>query len=77
MQATQRLRVLRRTPSAGVINERDQSGLPLRIAGGDIRATHGVGLPELVGVLHAEREAAPALGGIRLEQFVLTDETEE
>ena len=39
---------------------------------------HGVGLPELVGELHAERQAFLVLvGGVGSEQFVLADEAVE
>ena len=42
-----------------------------------MRAKHGIGLPELVGVLHAEGESAPVLADILFEQFVFADEPAE
>lgn len=46
--------------SAGVIDQRDQLGLFAT----DVRSEHGVGLPELVGVLHAEGESTPVLARV-------------
>ena len=45
--------------AAGVVDEGDEPGLfaAVRYAGVKVGSEHGVGLPELVGVLHAEGEA--------------------
>ena len=65
--------------AAGVVNERDQPCLPERTAffAGNGRAEQGVGLPELVGVMHAEGEAPSVFFGLGLQQIVLAHETEK
>ena len=61
----------------GVIDQPDQFGLFAISAATDVRPEHRVGLPELVGVLHAEGESTLGLAGVILEQFMFTDESAE
>ena len=66
--------------AAGVVDEGDEPGL---FAGGvghsgvDVRSEHGVGLPELVGVFHAEGEAFLVVLVLGSKQVVLANEAVE
>ena len=66
--------------AAGVVDEGDELGL---FAGGaghagvDVGPEHGVGLPELVGVFHAEGEAFLVVVVVGGEQVVLANEAVE
>jgi hypothetical protein len=64
--------------AAGVVEEGDELGLLEAAAGdSDVGPEHGVGLPELVGVFHAEGEAWFAVGVLGSEQVVLAQEAVE
>jgi hypothetical protein len=63
--------------SAGIIDEGDQLGLLLHRAVGHEGSEHGVGLPELIGVLHAEGQATLVVGDIGFEKIVFADEAVE
>ncbi len=66
--------------AAGVVDEGDQLGLFARTvgrAGVDVRSEHGVGLPELVGVFHAEGEAFFVVVVVGGQQAVLANEAVE
>ena len=66
--------------AAGVVDEGDELGLLARGAGHasvDMGPKHGVGLPELVGVFHAEGEAFLVVVVVGSEQVVLANEAVE
>jgi len=64
--------------SAGVVEEGDELGLPARAGCGlAVGAEHGVGLPELVGVFHAEGEAFFVVALVLGEQVIFADEAVE
>ena len=64
--------------AAGVVDEGDELGLlACSGAGVDVGSEHGVGLPELVGVFHAEGEAFLVVVVVGSEQFVLANEAVE
>ena len=63
-----------RRPASGIIDDRDQ----LRLPATDVRPEHGIGLPELARVLHAEGLATFVVFiGRVLERFILVDEATE
>jgi hypothetical protein len=61
--------------AAGVVEEGDEFGGLLRSGGrGAVWSEQGVGLPELVGVFHAEGESLFLIGVVFGEQIVFADE---
>ena len=66
--------------SAGVVDECDQPSLfrfpGLRSAGNE-GAEHGVGLPQLIGILHAEGEPFAVLLRLGFQQIVFANEAAE
>jgi hypothetical protein len=64
--------------AAGVVEKCDEAALGRFAVGtGNIRAVHGVGLPQLIGELHGECQAEFVIAPVVLEQLVGADEPVE
>lgn len=64
--------------AAGVVKEGDQLGLsPRPVCSGHMRAEHRIGLPQLVGMCHAEGESTPVFADVFFEELVFSHHATE